>query len=480
METVRICRLCGHTSATDVTGRCESCGGFIALDRVSRSEAQRIVRRLRLKRLLRRLLWLVVILVPIGIVTIWVLRIFFDVAPNPPRATTDLNALTGPHTWSQFRRTPQNVGFTTDAAPSPPHRVRWTFRSDKPLHASPTVVDDHVYLTTEDGRAVALERHTGQLIWQYHTGWLSSSTPAVVDDAVIVAIRPGTIFSLNRQTGTLRWETDLGHPLFVLTSPLVAHGSIYIGAADGKLHALDAATGLERWAFETKDWILSTAAYTDGRVLVLSQDTLLYVIGANTGRRRFIYPTGRGRHLTASPVIQGERAYIGATGGRISALAWRNRTFPWDSKLRLWKSRLFLWGILKSPPEQKGRVWSTRLDADVTHPPAIADQSLYVATIQGKVVALEMETGTVRWTSDLGSDITSAPIVAGHTVLVGTLDGRVVALATQSGEQLWVFKTNGQITGSPIVVEDTMYVASHDGILYAVTGVASSSGTSVR
>ncbi len=436
---------------------------------MSSFEAQQIARGQRLRRLQHRLLWWVVGLLVVGGCTIWVLRVFFDVAPNPPRATTDSSPSTGPHTWAQFRRTPQNTGFTSDAAPYP-HHVRWTFHSNKPLHASPAIVDQHVYLATEDGRAVALDRHTGQLIWAYRTGWISSSTPAVVGDAVIIAIRPGSVFSLNRHTGALRWKTDLQHPFFALASPLVAHGSVYIGAEDGKLHALDVATGQPRWAFATKNWILSTAAYTEDRVFVVSQDTLVYVIGADTGRRRFIYPTGRGRHLTASPAIKGERAYIGSTGGRISAMAWRHKTYPWDSKLRLWKSRLFLWGMLSSPPEQKGRVWSTRLGADVTHTPAIAGQSVYVATIQGKVVALEMETGTVQWVSDLGIDITSAPIVAGQTILVGTVDGRVVALGIHSGKQLWVFKTSGKITGSPVVVGNTMYVVSHDGTLYAVTG----------
>jgi hypothetical protein len=40
-----------------------------------------------------------------------------------------------------------------EAAPFP-HRLRWTYSTAKPLHASPAVLENHVYLTTEDGRAI--------------------------------------------------------------------------------------------------------------------------------------------------------------------------------------------------------------------------------------------------------------------------------------------------------------------------------------
>jgi hypothetical protein len=119
--------------------------------------------------------------------------------------------------------------FTPEAAPFP-HRVAWTYRTSKPLLASPAVVAPHVYLTTGDGHTIALDRHTGQPVWEFYSGWLSSSTPAVAGDSVIFAIRPGRVVSLNRQTGARLWDTHLQSP--IVASPVVVNGTVYIGAAD--------------------------------------------------------------------------------------------------------------------------------------------------------------------------------------------------------------------------------------------------------
>ena len=79
---------------------------------------------------------------------------------------------------------------------------------------------------------------------------------------VIAAYTPGLLVAMDRNTGLTRWEVDLNQP--IASSPVVANGTLYFGAGDRMLHALDAATGAERWAFLTTDWIVSPVAYADG------------------------------------------------------------------------------------------------------------------------------------------------------------------------------------------------------------------------
>ena len=286
-------------------------------------------------------------------------------------------------------------------------------------------------------------------------------------DSVIFAIRPGRVISLNRQTGARLWDTHLQSP--TVASPVVVNGTVYIGAADKNLYALDAATGQQRWVFATQDWIVSAVAYTGDRVIVASQDSRIHVVGAETGRRRLLYETGIGRHIGAAPAVQGDRAYFVSVGGRVWAIDWRETTYPLERGLLFWQTNLYLWGFLSTPPVQKGSVWSRRVGGDVRHTPALAHDTVYVTTSRGKVVALDAATGTERWQTDVGEKITAAPTVSGATVLVGTESGVVFGLEAHTGERLWEFKTEGKITGSPIVAGDTMYVVSHDGALYAVT-----------
>jgi eukaryotic-like serine/threonine-protein kinase len=467
VEEVRVCRACGHIDPADSRGRCPTCGVFLEFAIVPRPEAEQIARQRRRRILQRRVIRLTVLLAMVGGVTIWALGAYFDLGPSPPSATTSLSARLGLDIWGQIGRTPENSGFTPEAAPFP-HQVAWTYRTSKPLLASPAVVDPHVYLTTGDGRTIALDRLTGQPVWEFYTGWLSSSTPAVAGESVIFAIRPGRVVSLNRQTGARLWDIHLKRP--ILASPVVVNGTVYIGAADKHLYALDAATGRQRWDFATQDWIVSAVAYAGDRVIVASQDSRIHVVGAETGRRRLLYETGIGRHIGAAPAVQGDRAYFVSVGGRVWAIDWRDTTYPLERGLLFWQTNLYLWGFLSTPPVQKGSVWSRRIGGDVRHTPALAHDAVYVTTSRGKVVALDAATGAERWQADVGVNITAAPTVAGATVLIGTESGVVFGLDAHTGERRWEFKTEGKITGSPIVAGDTMYVASHDGALYAVTG----------
>jgi hypothetical protein len=321
---------------------------FSELAILPRPAAERLAAQRRRRALRRRLLRLAVAFALIGGVTAWVFGVFFDLGPSPPRATTNVSANLGPHTWAQSRRTPESSGFTPDAAPFP-HRIAWTYGTSKPLLATPAVVEEHVYLTTGDGRTIALDRHTGYLVWEYHSGWLSSSTPAVVGDAVIFAIRPGRVVALHRQTGARRWEMVINSP--IVASPIVVHGTVYIGAADKKLYALDAATGRPRWAFATQDWIISAVAHAGDRVIVASQDSRLHVVGAETGRLRLIYETGKGRHIGVGPAIQGDWAYFGSVGASVWAIAWQATTYPWERALLFWQTNLYLWGCLTDKSE---------------------------------------------------------------------------------------------------------------------------------
>lgn len=466
VEKVRVCSHCGHIDPADARGRCPNCDLFTELVVVPRATAERLARRAQRRARRRRAVRLFLAGVLLSGVALWALRTFLDQGLNPPQATTRLSASVAPHAWAQFRRTPQNTGFTPEPAPFPQH-VKWTYRSAGPLLASPAVVDNQLYLTTADGRIVALDLQTGQTVWTYHTGWLSSSTPAVAGDLVIFAIRPGLVMALNRHTGTLAWEANLRQP--VLASPIIVHGTVYLGAADRKLYALDVATGQQRWTFTAQSWIVAAVAHADDRVIVTSQDSQLDVVGAQTGHRRFLYDTGLGRAVVGSPVIQGERAYFGSHGGRVWAINWQGTTYPLERGVLFWKTNLYVWGMLPAPPVQKGSLWSRRVGREVIHTPAVAHHTVYVATSQGVVVALNAATGIVRWRTELGVDITAPPIVAAQSVLVGTATGIVFALDARTGAERWKFKAGGQqITAAPVVADGTLYVVTRAGILYAV------------
>ena len=69
-------------------------------------------------------------------------------------------------------------------------------------------------------------------------------------------------------------------------------GTVYLGGHDGKVYALDAATGRLRWAHITGDMVDWCPAVADGTVYVGSHYGKVYALNAATGRLRWVYTTG--------------------------------------------------------------------------------------------------------------------------------------------------------------------------------------------
>ncbi len=467
MEQVRVCRFCGQVSPQPDAARCANCGAFSGLADLSQADADKVVRRHWLRFLRNRFIRLGIIAAVALVVLVWTLRTFFDIGPIPPGATTALNADQAADAWALARRTTQNAGFTPHPPPSP-LAEKWVFAANGPLAGAPAIAGGRVYLAAEEGRVLALNRDTGEILWEYVTGHPSGSAPAVAGDLVFFTLRPGRILALETAAGNLRWEKVLNDP--ILASPIIAEGTLYVGAGDNRLYALDAATGEERWTFASTDWIPAEIAYHDGSVVVSSLGGLLHVINAKTGRQRLVYETGRGRSSAGGPVIHGDLVYIGSYGGRLWAVDRHQWSRPWDGFLLFWKTTFYVWGLSGSPPVQRGSVWAVDLGGRVTRTPAVAHGLVYGANDEARVVALDAQTGDERWARNLDSVITAAPSVAGDTLLLGAEDGAVMGLDVHTGASRWEFQTGGKVTATPVVVGDTMYVASHDGRLYALGG----------
>ena len=465
-EEVLICRSCGHINPTEGTIRCEVCSSFSALATVTRGDAERmlLLRKLRFlrSRSVRIGLPLVVVL---ALIAWWAVE-FFNLGINPPTASTNLSASPAPEAWGQGRRTSENTGFTPQQAPIP-GEVRWSFAGPNSPLNPPSVVGNLVYVGTEDGRALALNRDSGGVKWEHQEGVPAGSSPAVAGDLVIFAFRSGPLVALHKDTGEVAWRIDLRSPIYA--SPVVAEGVLFLGAGDSNLHAIDVADGSELWTFSTDDWVVSSVSYAENTVVLVSQSSRIDVIDATTGRGRLYYDTGANRFGTG-PVISGDRVFLTSDGGRLWAINRLAQSYPLERALWKVKINLYVWQIITQRPLQKGSIWSRRLGGTITNTPAVAHDSVYATNKQGKVFARSTESGDSRWTAALDAEITTSPTVAGDTVLVGTADGALVGLDAHSGAVRWEYEIGDKIAGSPVVVGNTIYVVTADGRLQAIAG----------
>jgi len=97
------------------------------------------------------------------------------------------------------------------------------------------------------------------------------------------------------------------------------------------------------------------------------------------------------------------------------------------------------------------------------------EQTLYAASLGGKISALARADGVPRWELDLGERIYATPCVAlDGTVYVGTDAGRLVAVSLE-GKVKWSLRTEGDADTAPVVAADGSVVFAADRMVYSVT-----------
>lgn len=112
-------------------------------------------------------------------------------------------------------------------------------------------------------------------------------------------------------------------------------------------------------------------------------------------------------------------------------------------------------------------LWSTRLEAEIPGPCAVAADRVFAACRNGFLYCLDLDGGRPLWLFDVKGEITSMPAVFEGGVLVSTLDGRVVCVDGKGG-LLWEVEVGGSVLSSPVPSGKRVYFTSLDGFLYCV------------
>ncbi len=124
--------------------------------------------------------------------------------------------------------------------------------SDRPLEVAPLEVhpDDWPAYRGDSRRTavtqVAIPKRVRHA-WTYRSPSSTRPTaPVMAGGLVFVADRSGAVRALSA-AGKVRWTTYTDGAIFF--PPTVSGGRLYVGSADGRVHAMEAATGRLLWAF---------------------------------------------------------------------------------------------------------------------------------------------------------------------------------------------------------------------------------------
>jgi len=357
-------------------------------------------------------------------------------APTPPADAAGV-------VWPTFGY----VAARTRAAPfshAPPLRRVWTFRGRQLLEFPPAVAHGRLYVANNGGVLFAVNAATGRLAWKHESGRCVAASPAVTRDTVYLAFlnKPpcnatgrrldGEVVAFSAGFGKVRWRARIGP---TESSPLVANGLVYVGDWRGKVYALDARTGSERWSFQTGGKVKGALALAGGRLFVGSYDHHVYALDARTGavvwRASAQDRVGGRGNFYSTPAVAYGRVYIGSTDGKVYSFGAAS------GKLR----------------------WSHSTGGYVYASPAVWEQKVYAGSYSGRFFALDAATGAEVWSFRANGRISGSATVLDGVVWFATLRERTYALDARTGALLWEFP-DGKY--SPVVADaERLYLVGH-------------------
>jgi outer membrane protein assembly factor BamB len=278
------------------------------------------------------------------------------------------------------------------------------------------------------------------------------------------------------------WQMRAGDQ--IRASPVLVGGVLYAGSSDGVYRAVDAATGNERWRFETGGIYAPHPSVADGLVFMGDNNPgqppghgTLFAVDAGDGSERWHLAGAQ----TASPLAVAGMLYLGIEEGYLVALDVAEGTERWRAATgQISRGATFADGVVYAGGKDGvvyaldaadgSERWRYQTEGGKLATIAVADGMVYQATFDGpadQLYALDAATGDERWRFAVGSRL-EPPAVGGGVVFLPAGDGSVYALNAAEGTVRWRFGVDDPIVLAPMLVGNTVYVAGASPTLYAV------------
>ncbi len=244
---------------------------------------------------------------------------------------------------------------------------------------------------------------------------------------------------------------------------VVADDTLFVGSKEGRLVAVDIATGSRRWSEALKMpktggfgcapvyggggcggapagvAIYGTPAVVDDLVYIGGYNGRIYAFNADSLVVRWVYP--RENYLKAiisGPVVVSDRVYFSTSDGVVYAL----------------------------DAATGDRVWEFQIGAKVWATPTSYDDTIYVSSFDNKLYALGAEDGKKKWEFEAQGALASTPLVYENTVYVGSLDRHLYAVDANTGRQEWAFMGESWFWAKPVAYNKVIYAPCLDGKVY--------------
>lgn len=278
------------------------------------------------------------------------------------------------------------------------------------------------------------------------------STPILEGDSLYIATDDGSVLKIDKNNGDLIWRYKIGFGASnkkIFSSVAILNNNVYFGGYDGNFYCLDKNSGKRKWVFYDADFIGSSPCISRNKNIVYiglefavkDKKGGVAALNAETGELIWSYYEMKG--LThASPCVSEEMNVVvcGCNDGYIYAFNAKSGKFLWKFKT---EGEVKYSGIF-----------------------CLKRKIVIMASMDGKVYCLKVKTGEIYAIYEARFGFYSNPLLHKDFIVIGSLDKRVYCFDLSTKKEKWFFETHGRIFSSPKKYKDGFLIGSNDGVLY--------------
>jgi outer membrane protein assembly factor BamB len=272
---------------------------------------------------------------------------------------------------------------------------------------------------TDINETVVLDKRWSRSVGNGQGDGLYRLNPLLADGVIYAVSEEGELAAFDADSGKLRWESELEIPISGGVGKY--RDSLLLGGADGLVMRLSAEDGSEIWRQPVTGEVLA-APQSNGQVVVAqAYDGKLMAFDYETGDKLWTFSndvpvlTLRG---TSTPIIYNDFVIAGFADGKVIAVSLDSGSVVWEARVAIAQGRSEIERIV-----------------DIDGTMAVQGAELYVASYQGRIVALEMRAGRKLWQRNVSA--VSGVSVGFGNVYVADEDGTVSAFLRNGQSIRW-------------------------------------------
>jgi outer membrane protein assembly factor BamB len=306
-----------------------------------------------------------------------------------------------------------------------------------------------------------------------------AAPPVIAGGKLYVVDGRGAVHAFNAKTGARLWETSLDpakkdRVVQFGGGASVDDGRVYATDGRGDAAALDAATGKILWKVRPAGPLRGAPGFGGGNIYVQTQDNQILALKADTGETLWTESATletSGVFGVATPSVAQQTVVAGFSSGELSAMRTENGRVVWQDQL----SRTSISTSVSSI-------------SDIDASPVIDQGRVYAIGQGGRMVAMDLITGSRLWELSIGGITT--PWIAGEWLFVVTDEAKLFCIARTTGKVRWITELprwrdrkskNKPIAWyGPVLAGTRLLLVNSNGELFNVALATGKIGTSVK